>query len=331
MAVIAPPCSTSRSSPTGLSITVHMSVLLGSSPGGVEAWHQGLPQVQQGVGAPRAPALGRPRRRGPGSWPRPRERVADAEVGRAGRRRGGRAPASRRSRRSTARCRAARAARRAYVVAVGAAVERDRRRRPARAASADEGPAAGARHRQRLGVDRRRASRRREEVGQPARRLGAAGGRAAATSRAATVRAPATLTCWPSTVRTAISSPSTWPGTRSPGGARTSGPTTGSPAKRVVDGDRVAVGVEQPAGALDRGAGVAEVGEPEGAGTQRGAVAVGARRRARAGRCRARGAGRGCGRTSPAPAASTPGTAWAARKSSSAPAGERRADGEPHA
>ena len=45
----------------------------------------------------------------------------------------------------------------------------------------------------------------------------------AATSRAATVRAAATETCWPRTARTALSAPSTAPGTRTPGSAATSG------------------------------------------------------------------------------------------------------------
>ena len=53
---------------------------------------------------------------------------------------------------------------------------------------------------------------------------------------------------------------------RAPAGrgvARTSGPITGSPRELVVDRDRVAVGVDQPAGALDRGRGVAQVVQPE--------------------------------------------------------------------
>ena len=67
-----------------------------------------------------------------------------------------------------------------------------------------------------------------------------------------TVRAPATLTCWPSTVadRELVAVDVA----RAPAARacrRTSGPITGSPAKRVGDGDRVAVGVEQPAGPLD--------------------------------------------------------------------------------
>ena len=42
----------------------------------------------------------------------------------------------------------------------------------------------------------------------------------------------------------------------------------------VVDRDRVAVGVEQPADPLDGGADVAQVAEPERRGHQRGAVAI---------------------------------------------------------
>ena len=85
------------------------------------------------------------------------------------------------------------------------------------------------------------------------------------TSRAAAVRAAATLTCCPSTVSTAISAPSSVPGTRSPGSASTSGASSGVLGQRGVDGDRVAVGVEQPAGALGGGREVAGVGQREGA------------------------------------------------------------------
>ncbi len=51
---------------------------------------------------------------------------------------------------------------------------------------------------------------------------------ARATSRAASVRAAATLICWPSTARVAISAPSTAPGSRSPGAFATNGPRSGS-------------------------------------------------------------------------------------------------------
>ena len=80
-------------------------------------------------------------------------------------------------------------------------------------------------------------------------------------SRAATVRAPATETCWPMTARTAVSGPSTAPGTRMPGQAATSGASRGSVAEQVVDGGRVGVEVEQPAHPGHRGHDVARVGE----------------------------------------------------------------------
>src|SRR5205085_11980861 len=51
IAVIAPSCSTTRRSPTGEGITVHMSVSFRS----VE---EGLPEMELGVGAPRPPSLG---------------------------------------------------------------------------------------------------------------------------------------------------------------------------------------------------------------------------------------------------------------------------------
>ena len=51
---------------------------------------------------------------------------------------------------------------------------------------------------------------------------------AAATRRPATVRAPATETCWPITARTASSKPSTVPATRRPGWRATAGARSGS-------------------------------------------------------------------------------------------------------
>ena len=78
-------------------------------------------------------------------------------------------------------------------------------------------------------------------------------------SRPASVRAPATETCWPSTARTASSAPSTAPGTRRPGALRTSGASSGVGGERLVDRDRVGVEVEQPAAALHRGGEVAQV------------------------------------------------------------------------
>ena len=130
-----------------------------------------------------------------------------------------RGPASRCSRRSRARCRGSPAA------------PGVRRRGPAPRSSATS-PSASARHsatsarpRDR-GIGRssgsRRGQRRRvgEEVGQPAvgpRDRLAVARRSAGRRRCG--RRPR-VTCWPSTARTAISLPSTWPGTRRPGVAR---------------------------------------------------------------------------------------------------------------
>src|SRR6478609_3105354 len=58
IATIEPSRSTMRRSPTGEGITVHMSVLLVSAGRRGGVGHQGVPQVHQGVGAPRSPALG---------------------------------------------------------------------------------------------------------------------------------------------------------------------------------------------------------------------------------------------------------------------------------
>ena len=87
-------------------------------------------------------------------------------------------------------------------------------------------------------------------------------------------------------------------------------------AELVVDRDRVAVGVEQPAAALDGGGDVAQVLEGEGRQHERRLPRlVGSP--SRAGPCRCRGAARACVRTSPSPAFSTPGTARRARNASS--------------
>ena len=64
------------------------------------------------------------------------------------------------------------------------------------------------------------------------------------------MRAAARLTCWPSTVCTATSMPSRWPGTRSPGRSVHQRGEQRVLGQRLVHGDRVAVGVEQAAGAL---------------------------------------------------------------------------------
>ena len=225
-----------------------------SSPSGRRARRQGVPEVQQGVGAPGPPALGERAAAAPG-----RGRARRARCGRrgrsAGRRRGGRARAARCSRRSTARCRAAPAAPRRTSSRSGprssATVAGGQRR-----AQADQRAAAGARHRQVLGVERRRASRRRGTGGSsPSTSVRDAAGRARATSRAGdgAGAGDADLLAEHRADRDLVAV-DVARARAGPGGARTSGPITGSPAKCVVDRDRVAVGVEQPAGALDRGA-----------------------------------------------------------------------------
>ena len=110
----------------------------------------------------------------------------------------------------------------------------------------------------------------------------------AATSRPVTVRAPVTLTCWPTTVRIAVSSPSTWPGTRSPRVARTSGPMTGSPR----NWSSTAIGSQSASTSRRARSTAAAVSrrscEPELGLHERGLPGRRRRRRARAGRCRGR-------------------------------------------
>ena len=77
------------------------------------------------------------------------------------------------------------------------------------------------------------------------------------TSRAASVAAPLSETCWPSTARIASSWASTWPGTRRPGTAADHRPDQIVGAERVEHRDRVGVEVEQGARALDGGGEVA--------------------------------------------------------------------------
>ena len=94
------------------------------------------------------------------------------------------------------------------------------RRRRARVQSADERAARGRRHRQPLGIEVGERRRGRERwVSVPTGRAAAAR-RLARRARPASVRAPATDTCWPSTARTASSAPSTWAGERRPGPCR---------------------------------------------------------------------------------------------------------------
>ena len=168
------------------------------------------------------------------------------------------------------------------------------RRSPSASAahSADQGAAARPRHRQ-LARGRARRGPRRRGTGGSGRvdRPQPAGAPCSATSRAATVRAPATLTCWPSTARTAISWPSTWPGTRRPGVRRTSGPITGSPANAsaTATGSQSASSSRRTRSTAARG--VAQVVERERGRHERGLPRPVGVRRARGGRCRCRAAG----------------------------------------
>ena len=132
------------------------------------------------------------------------------------------------------------------VVAVGAGVEHERPS-ATRGGQLDDRATAAARHRQRRRVERGERVRRREHVGDGAVGDRRAASPAVATMRPATVRAPATETCWPTTARTAVSNGSTLPGTRRPGIAATSGRERRVVGQRVVDGDRVGVEVEQRA------------------------------------------------------------------------------------
>ena len=72
-------------------------------------------------------------------------------------------------------------------------------------------------------------------------------------SATATVRAPATDTCWPTIARTAVSNGSTLAGARRPGTAPTNVAEFGNAAERVVDRGRIGIEVEQPANPLDGG------------------------------------------------------------------------------
>ena len=170
---------------------------------------------------------------------------------------------------------------------------------------------------------------RREEMGQPVDRARRAARRTRAVSRAAAVRAAATVTCWPSTARTASSSPSTCPGTRRPGVAADQRAEHRVAGERVADRDRVAVGVEEAAYALDGGREVAQVVEPERRRHERRRARPRAGRRARARPCRCRAAVGACARTSCPVAASTPGHGPGREEAEQRATGERRPDGEP--
>ncbi len=148
--------------------------------------------------------------------------------------------------------------RRAYVAAVGAAVERDVAPRPA-PAQAHQGPAPRARHRQRRGVERR------ERLGggeQPvSRAVGAAARRAARDqpARHGAAAAHRDLLAEDGADRDLVAVDVA--GHPQPGAAPHERREQRVVGELVVDRDRVAVRVEQPAAALDRGGQVAQVVE----------------------------------------------------------------------
>ena len=222
-----------------------------------------------GVGAPRAPALGA----GGG-----RARVAGlrrglaARGGRRGRsagtRRGRRARASRRTRRSTGRCPGSASSRSRIAsrsapgsstsVAVGASA----------AASAAQRAPARARGIGSASSGRPRRARRRwgSACGEAPSGLARSGSRERSgsgwrASRPASVRAPATETCWPSTARTASSAPSTVPGTRTAGrGGRRAARAAGRRASASSTATGSASRSSSRRQRCDRGGEVAQVG-----------------------------------------------------------------------
>ena len=308
-----------------------MSVLLGGR-GVVRVGMRVLPQVQQGVGAPGPPALGAASPASAGSRPSRRARCG-RRCRWAGRRRGGRARASRCSRPSRARCRAAPAARRrtssrsaprsSAHVAVGqrrgtarpapgpasAASAAPRGRAPASVAAVGKrwvSPATSARRR---GLPYSRDEPRRRRCGRRPR-----------------------VTCWPSTARTASLVAVDVPGHAQAGRAADQRAEHRVAGERVVDRHRVAVGVEQPADALDRGRGVAQVvragTSPARTPSARRSASSSSSSRTVPGPC---GQVERAGVRSPSPATSTPGTHVVGEEVEQRPAGERRAHGEPHA
>ena len=221
----------------------------------------------------------------------------------------------------------------AYVVAVGAAVERDVARRPGLRHSADQRPAPGPRHRQRRRVERGERRGVGEQVGEARRPVALRpGGRASATSRAATVRAPATLTCWPmhgahgdlvavdvaghpeARVRAGPAARS--PGRRRSASATATGSQSASSSRRTARRPRRC-----------RGGRAARTSPAR----TRSAPGVGARRRCPAGRCRAR-VGRSRVRAYQPVAGRLDARDHAVGEEvEQRAAGERRAHGEPHA
>ena len=181
---------------------------------------QGLPQAHHGVGAPGPPGFGLGHAPGP-------HRACPARSARRcrwrRRHRARRARASRSTARSIRRCRAARAARPAWPVSGAPGCSSMRPSATSRAS------ACSAATRWRTMPSRPMRSR----VG--AGDVGGAGeqpvqvrrtacrwpGPSSATSRRVSVRAAATVTCWPRMMRAAVSKPSIAPGTRKPAGGGT--------------------------------------------------------------------------------------------------------------
>ena len=160
------------------------------------------------------------------------------------------------------------------------------------------------RHRQGRAPLRHAGRRRGTACSSPSSHSGAGrGSPASATSRAASRLPAASDTCCPSTVRSASSAPSTWPGTRRPGRARTSGPSTGSAPSAAS----TATGSQSASSSRRHRSIAAGTSRRSSTRTTHGTWRTGpsaADRRGRAtGRpaaCRGRAGGAGCGRTTPA-------------------------------
>ncbi len=191
------------------------------------------PQVQRRVRAVRAPALG-PRHVVPSRDACPLEGTDDAEV-------------ARRKRVPLAECAERDDVRRPRPEsgqgrqALLEVVEAARRREDGTTRPPRRGRSSGGRRRGRAAGRRARRPlpRPRAGVGKTCVRPGRAsrfgsGRPQSATSRPASVRAPATEICWPRTARTAISNGSHAPGTRRPGRRATSGARRGSPERTLA-------------------------------------------------------------------------------------------------
>ena len=112
------------------------------------------------------------------------------------------------------------------------------------------------------------------------------------TSRAASVRAPFTETCWPSTARVSSSTPSGCPGERNPGRLRTSGAKDLIVGEVGLDGVGIGVEVEHSPAALHGGLRIGDVVEVQRA-RHRVRPARSARATLRSPRCRGSAAATG--------------------------------------